>query len=394
MSKILWVFVLIISLFVNPPTTSAILGINEPSTAACSTIGISPPDPNTFYEGNTSITINIKIENQIALDQLKGHYLQAWFGTGIVPGDSQVEKIKSDTYIPIPANATVPYKVSFTTTNSTLLGNGMHSGSLHDDVLVDGSFRERCSQLNIQVGATDGNCKFDPDPKTALPSNLPPNTTIPSIRFLGLANKKYELQRPTKIAEITTNSSGQGSFDNVLMPGNVGDSYRLVIYSPFSNTPSQCEKTIYITADAPKPPTVSPGTGAPIPVTPPTAQIEDKCKDKNSPDYSKNCSKAGGETCSDARGPGFKTAIGCIHTTPKVLVQDVLTFATGIGGGLAFIMMLFGAFQMLTSGGNPQNLQGGRDVFQNAIIGLLFIIFSILLMKIIGIDILSLPGFK
>lgn len=112
------------------------------------------------------------------------------------------------------------------------------------------------------------------------------------------------------------------------------------------------------------------------------------------------CSKAGGDPCStdpakpDPKGPGFKTAIGCIHTTPKVLVQDFLTFGVGIGGGLAFMMMLFGAFQMLTSGGNPQNLQGGRDTFQNAIIGLLFIIFSILLMKIIGIDILNLPGFS
>ena len=116
---------------------------------------------------------------------------------------------------------------------------------------------------------------------------------------------------------------------------------------------------------------------------------KDKCKDKDSPD----CSKAGGESCGTADNPGFKTAIGSSHSSPAAFVKDFLTFAVGIGGGLAFIMMLFGAFQMMTSGGNPQNLQGGKDTLQNAIIGLLFIIFSILLMKIIGIDILGLPGF-
>lgn len=65
----------------------------------------------------------------------------------------------------------------------------------------------------------------------------------------------------------------------------------------------------------------------------------------------------------------------------------------GIGGGAAFLMMILGAFQMLTSAGNPEALQAGRDRLQSAIIGLLFVIFAVLLMQIIGFDILGLPGF-
>lgn len=118
-----------------------------------------------------------------------------------------------------------------------------------------------------------------------------------------------------------------------------------------------------------------------------------KCGEKDDNGNTIVCSQAGGIQCPGGSA-GFVTAIGCIHTQPKLLVEDFLRFATGIGGGLAFMMMLFGAFQMLTSGGNPQNLQGGREVFQNALIGLLFVIFSVLLMKIIGIDILSIPGFS
>ncbi|MBI2338241.1 hypothetical protein HYU95_03605 [Candidatus Daviesbacteria bacterium] len=96
----------------------------------------------------------------------------------------------------------------------------------------------------------------------------------------------------------------------------------------------------------------------------------------------------------DPRGPGIPTAIGCIHTNPAELAKDLLTWVIGIGGGLAFLMMLMGAFQMLTSAGNPETLNAGRDRLTSAVIGLLFVIFSILLLQIIGVGILNLPGFK
>lgn len=109
----------------------------------------------------------------------------------------------------------------------------------------------------------------------------------------------------------------------------------------------------------------------------------------------KKCTKGGGDTCDKAggRGPAIKTAIGCIHTSPAEFVKDFLKFIIGIGGGLAFLMMLLGAFQMLTSAGNPETLAAGRDRLQSAIIGLLFIIFAVLLLQIIGFDILKIPGF-
>lgn len=109
---------------------------------------------------------------------------------------------------------------------------------------------------------------------------------------------------------------------------------------------------------------------------------------------SPECSKGGGEPCDpdDKRGPGFKTAIGCIHTNPTELVKDFMKFGVGIGGGLAFLMMLLGAFQMLTSAGNPETLNAGKDRLTSAVIGLLFVIFSVLLLKIIGVDILGLGG--
>lgn len=108
------------------------------------------------------------------------------------------------------------------------------------------------------------------------------------------------------------------------------------------------------------------------------------------------CTSGGGDSCDtgDNRGPAFKTAIGCIHTNPAEFVKDLMTFVIGIGGGLAFLMMLFGVFQMLTSAGNPETLNAGRSRLTSAVIGLLFVIFTVLLLQIIGVDILQIPGFK
>ena len=89
----------------------------------------------------------------------------------------------------------------------------------------------------------------------------------------------------------------------------------------------------------------------------------------------------------------IETAIGCIRTSPAGFTKDVLGFMLGIGGGLAFLMMLLGAFQMLTSAGNPDTLNAGRERLTSAIIGLLIIIFAVLLLQIIGVGILNIPGF-
>lgn len=119
------------------------------------------------------------------------------------------------------------------------------------------------------------------------------------------------------------------------------------------------------------------------------------CLDKQKNDPDNKCAESGGDPCdtNGTRGPGIKTAIGCVHTNPAELTKDVLTFVLGIGGGIAFLMMLLGAFQMLTSAGNPETLNAGRERLTSAMIGLLLIIFAVLLMQIIGVGILNLPGF-
>lgn len=87
------------------------------------------------------------------------------------------------------------------------------------------------------------------------------------------------------------------------------------------------------------------------------------------------------------------TAIGRIQTDPTGFIKDIFAIALGIAGGVAFLLMVIGAFRMITSGGNPDALNGGRELLTSAVVGLLFITFSVLLLKIIGVDILKIPGF-
>ena len=91
---------------------------------------------------------------------------------------------------------------------------------------------------------------------------------------------------------------------------------------------------------------------------------------------------------------GISTALGCIPVgDSNEFVGWFLKWALGIAGGVAFILMIMAGFQIMTAGGNPEKVQGGRELLNAAVSGLVLIIFSIFLLKLIGVDILSLPGF-
>lgn len=99
--------------------------------------------------------------------------------------------------------------------------------------------------------------------------------------------------------------------------------------------------------------------------------------------------------CQACMGSGTATwtAFGCIQTDPQQLVGEVLRLGVGLGGGIAFLLILFGGFQILTSAGNPEKLTAGRELVTSAITGLLLVIFSIFLLRLIGYNIFGIPGF-
>jgi hypothetical protein len=87
------------------------------------------------------------------------------------------------------------------------------------------------------------------------------------------------------------------------------------------------------------------------------------------------------------------TAFGCIQAQPQQFVSAVLRIAMGVGGGVAFLLILLGGFQMLTSAGDPEKLKSGRDQTTSAVTGLLLIIFSVFFLNFVGFSIFGIPGF-
>jgi len=91
-----------------------------------------------------------------------------------------------------------------------------------------------------------------------------------------------------------------------------------------------------------------------------------------------------------------KTGIGDIPIAGDLneTVSWFLKFFIGIGGGTAFLLIIFGAIKIITSAGNPENVKTGQETITSALMGLLFILFSVFLLELIGVKILNIPGFK
>lgn len=92
-------------------------------------------------------------------------------------------------------------------------------------------------------------------------------------------------------------------------------------------------------------------------------------------------------------GTAAWTALGCIQTDPQQFIGEILRIGVGIGGGIAFLLILFGGFQILMSAGNPEKLNAGKELVTSAITGLLIIIFSLFILRLIGFNIFGIPGF-
>ncbi len=98
--------------------------------------------------------------------------------------------------------------------------------------------------------------------------------------------------------------------------------------------------------------------------------------------------------CDPANPKVVSTALGCIPTDPSQFIGTILGIGMGIGGGIAFLLILFGGFQILTSAGNPEQLNAGKELVTSAITGLLIIIFSIFILQLIGVTIFHIPDFQ
>lgn len=94
-----------------------------------------------------------------------------------------------------------------------------------------------------------------------------------------------------------------------------------------------------------------------------------------------------------ASNSGILTAFGCIQTNPGEFIGRIFGIILGLAGGIALLLIIYSGYRMVTAAGNPEALQGARETLTAAIVGLLFIIFSFVILEVIGVDVLRIPGF-
>lgn len=74
------------------------------------------------------------------------------------------------------------------------------------------------------------------------------------------------------------------------------------------------------------------------------------------------------------------------------LVKYLFNFLIVIGGLAAFFKIIYGGIKWMTSAGNPTATKDARDHISSALLGLLLILASYLLLKLVNPDLLILKG--
>src|SRR5260221_636131 len=110
----------------------------------------------------------------------------------------------------------------------------------------------------------------------------------------------------------------------------------------------------------------------------------------------KNASSAPPVPCTTLGPSGFcnqiSTGLGQIQVNPSTIIGSLFGILLSISGGIALIIIMLSGYRIVFSQGDPEKLKGAREGLTSAIIGLLFIIFSVVILQVIGVDILHLPG--
>ncbi len=98
--------------------------------------------------------------------------------------------------------------------------------------------------------------------------------------------------------------------------------------------------------------------------------------------------------CMECIDHGFWTSIGCVDFSfQKFLQEKVFGLGLAFGGIVAFGCIILSAFRLQFSQGDPKRIQKIRETLTSCILGLIMIIFAVFILRLIGVNILRIPGF-
>lgn len=78
------------------------------------------------------------------------------------------------------------------------------------------------------------------------------------------------------------------------------------------------------------------------------------------------------------------TDFGCLSTRPNEFANQLSSFFFSVVGGIAFLFFIYGSGIIATSRSDPGKLNHGKRVIYGSIIGLLFALFSVFIIRFIA----------
>lgn len=88
------------------------------------------------------------------------------------------------------------------------------------------------------------------------------------------------------------------------------------------------------------------------------------------------------------------TAFGPIALDPIGFMTRIFSIVLSFAGLGALLLIIYSGYRLMISRGNKEAIQGARETLTAAILGLIFIIFSLVILSVIAGDILKIPGFN
>jgi hypothetical protein len=89
----------------------------------------------------------------------------------------------------------------------------------------------------------------------------------------------------------------------------------------------------------------------------------------------------------------YATAIGPFGTSPTGLITSLGRWLLSIASAAAIGWLVYAGYVILTSRGDKEKIANAREIITSAVTGLIFLVLSITILEIIGVDILQIPGF-
>lgn len=103
------------------------------------------------------------------------------------------------------------------------------------------------------------------------------------------------------------------------------------------------------------------------------------------------CRKCVGGDGDDVAGHIY-TAVGCLRLSQDGLAGDLIRLFLSIAGGVALMSILFAGLTFVTSQGDTNKVKQAKELLTAAVSGLMFIIFSVIILNFMGVQILRIPG--